>query len=257
HGVAGNLQRVGMLVVEGGKPDLIPALAGRKAGFVEMAGPRGLRNADQREALPGLRASALLDQPHEGVEGGFGRDQCLGDRLGRGPAGAAVERDPLRLVERGGIEARLPGEGGWREPRMSREAVEGGPDLGVGEHAAGPLAKRLRNIIRLQELPLLELRPERLEHIPNLEDELFHRFFDRDSDGSAAIVDWSDWDKYFNEGDELHLHLDSVRPSCATLRADVVINPGGAVIANDFDDMRLPRGGELSMFVRVRDISQN
>ncbi len=57
HLVAGNLQRVGMLVIDRGQRHLVPALAGREPAIVEMAA--GCRPARSRAAAPICTVRAL------------------------------------------------------------------------------------------------------------------------------------------------------------------------------------------------------
>jgi hypothetical protein len=128
-----------VLVVDSGKSDLLPAGTAGKAGSIEVAFLFRLDQADERHGFLDRGLSALPDQLHEGVDGHAGCGQSLGDRLGRGPARAAVAGDALRFVERGGIEARLLGETGGGQPSQSGKAIEGRPDLGMSEHDAGPL----------------------------------------------------------------------------------------------------------------------
>ncbi len=139
HRVAGNLQRIGVLVVDRGESDFVPALADRKAAVVEIAARAGFGEADQRHRL-GDRARGLGNQRDEGLDAGAGRGQRFRDRLGRGPAGAAVRRDALRLVEGGGIEPGLLGEAGRGEPGARREPVDGSPDLSMRQHGESPCA---------------------------------------------------------------------------------------------------------------------
>ena len=51
HGLAGDFQRVGMLVGYRGKCDLVPTLADRKAAIIEIAACAGFGEADQRHRL--------------------------------------------------------------------------------------------------------------------------------------------------------------------------------------------------------------
>src|SRR5262245_39237677 len=126
-----------MLVIDRGKADFLPARAGRIAGCIEGADLAGLRKADQRQGFLDGGAPALLDQLHEHVDGGAGRGERLRHRFGRGPARAAVWGDALGLVEGGGVEPGLSGEAGRGEPCNGGEAVEGRPDLRVGQHRKG------------------------------------------------------------------------------------------------------------------------
>src|SRR5262249_27602921 len=64
HRLARNLQRVGVLVVNGRKSNLIPAPTGWNAGLVEIAVFAGLCQPDQRDRFLDLRAAALLDHLH-------------------------------------------------------------------------------------------------------------------------------------------------------------------------------------------------
>ena len=112
HTVAGDLERVGVLVVDLGEADLVPALTDGKAAIVEEAAGSRLGEADQRDGLgPAPRAARRGgDELGEVLEGGAGRLEHLGDALGGGPAGAAFAGDALRLVERSRIEAGAFGE---------------------------------------------------------------------------------------------------------------------------------------------------
>src|SRR4051794_18559536 len=98
-----------MLVVDRRKGDLVPALADREAAIVEIAAGPGLGEADQRDGLGGS-AAAVGDQRDESVDRGAGRIERLCDRLGRGPAWAALRGDALGFVESGGVEPRLLGQ---------------------------------------------------------------------------------------------------------------------------------------------------
>ena len=131
HRIAGDLQRIGVLVVGRRQRHLVPALAGRKTAVVEIAAAAGLREAEQRHRLQAARAVA--DQLHEGVDRGIGRSQRLGDQFGRWPALAAVGGDALGFVEGGGVEAGAFGEPRGRQPGAFGQPVERGPDLAVGE----------------------------------------------------------------------------------------------------------------------------
>ena len=60
----------------------------------------------------------------------FATDSVEGQRVR--PSGV-MRFDLLKVVEPG-----LPGEAGWGEPGNGGEAVEGRPDLGVGQHWKDP-----------------------------------------------------------------------------------------------------------------------
>jgi hypothetical protein len=51
HAVAGDFERVGVLVVDPGKADLVPALTGGEAAIVEEAADAGLSQTDQGNGL--------------------------------------------------------------------------------------------------------------------------------------------------------------------------------------------------------------
>src|SRR5262249_3250159 len=125
---------VGVLVADGGKPDLLPTWAGGKTGGVEVAAFAGLRQSGQRNGLLGRGATGVLDQLHESGDRGPGRGGGPPPPVGAGPAGAAVGGDALRLVERGGIEPGFLRKAGRRKPREHREAVECHPDLRMRQH---------------------------------------------------------------------------------------------------------------------------
>src|SRR5207253_6389222 len=140
HGVAGNLQRIGVLVINRGERNLVPALAGRKTAVIEIAAAAGLPEADQRDGAR-RHPAAVADELHEGVDRRIGRGKRFCHRLGRGPALAAFRGDALGFVEGGGIESRLLRESGGREPGASGEPVEGVPDLRVSQHGVCPLTQ--------------------------------------------------------------------------------------------------------------------
>src|SRR6185312_13275139 len=98
HRIAGDFQRVGVLVAYGGKGNLLPAFADRKTAIIEKAAGAGLCKADQRHVVHG-RLAAVGDQCDEGVELGGCRLQCLGDRFRRRPAWPPLRRDALGFVE--------------------------------------------------------------------------------------------------------------------------------------------------------------
>ena len=77
HGIAGNLQRIGVLVHHIGKRDLLPAAADGKPRVVEKAAAASLRQSDQRNPLRPLRAAA--HQSHKFVQPGAGGLQNFGD----------------------------------------------------------------------------------------------------------------------------------------------------------------------------------
>ena len=108
HEIAGNLQRIGVFVVDRGKPNLVPA-ADRKATFVEKAIRAGLREAEDGHRSHGPRAVA--DQPHEGVD--RARPPRVPSRPFRSrasaPAVRGVRLDLLKVV--GSRPAR------WQAPR--------------------------------------------------------------------------------------------------------------------------------------------
>ena len=104
HRIARHFERVGMLIIDRGKRDFVPAGAGRKSGVVEIAAGARFGETDQWHRLGW--AMRFRDQIDELIDRGVGRAERLGDRFRRRPAGAAFRRDALRLVERRRIESR-------------------------------------------------------------------------------------------------------------------------------------------------------
>ncbi len=70
HRLAGDFERISVLVVDGGKRDLVPAVAGRKAAVVEIAAGAGLGEAEQRHRLtvaPAPAGSISVTKASNGV----------------------------------------------------------------------------------------------------------------------------------------------------------------------------------------------
>ena len=148
HRRAGNLQRIGMCVIDRGQRDLVPALADRKPAIVEITARAGFGEPDQRHRLR-HRPHAVVDQRNEGLEARAGGVERLGYGLGRGPARPAVGRDALGLVEGGRVEPGALGKARSREPGARRQPVERQPDLGMGEHRSGGIGHGDANPVRL------------------------------------------------------------------------------------------------------------
>src|SRR6185312_119841 len=89
HRVAGNLQRVGVLVSDGGESDLLPALADREAAIVEITAGTRFGEADQRHVRDHCFA-AVGEQAHESVDLGIGR----GQPFWQGPRASAWRAPP-------------------------------------------------------------------------------------------------------------------------------------------------------------------
>ncbi len=138
---AGDLEGIGVAIVDGRKLDLLPAAPIREARFVEIAGLAGLRQAEQRQRVPDCGRAGRLHHLRECRDRCPGGGERLRDRFGRWPALAAIGSGPLGLVEGGRIEAGLLGEAGRRQAGGGSESVERHPDLGVGQHVRRPVYK--------------------------------------------------------------------------------------------------------------------
>ena len=121
HGIARDLQRIGMRVGDIGKSDFLPAAAGGKAGIVEIARLSRLRQADQGHGPDARRAApAVRCQSDKILQAGARGGQHLGQAFGGGPAQLSVGGAPLALVEGGGVQPGKLGQTRWRK------AVSGG-----------------------------------------------------------------------------------------------------------------------------------
>ena len=97
HTVAGHFQRIGVLVVNAGEADLIPAAAYGKAAVVEEAAGASLGQADERDGLRGFaQARARLEQVDEFIKRGAGGGEHLGEALSGRPAGPPFGGHALR-----------------------------------------------------------------------------------------------------------------------------------------------------------------
>jgi hypothetical protein len=107
-------QRIGILVINAGKPDLLPTTSHRKTAIVEETATASLDQANQGDGLGGATPSTRLggDECGEVVERGAGGAQHLGDAFSGGPALTAFTGDALRLVEGREVEAGAFGEAG-------------------------------------------------------------------------------------------------------------------------------------------------
>ena len=136
HRVAGDFERIGMLVVDGRKIDFLPALADRKSAVIEETGSRLPPPARSRaRPAPPWRASSVMRPTKTSTlvpvaTSALATDSVDGQRAR--PAGV-TRFDLLNVV--GSSPARLARPDGERPARDS-QAIEGGPNLRMREHDA-------------------------------------------------------------------------------------------------------------------------
>ena len=134
HRIALHFQGIDAAFARRGQGDLVPALAGGKAGAVEEAARTRLSQAQQRHRAAGVVVVHLQERPRAGEERiktlprGF---EDFGNALGRGPALPAVLADALGDIEGGGVEAGKLGERGNGMAVALRQRIDSIPDGSV------------------------------------------------------------------------------------------------------------------------------
>ena len=136
HRVAGDLQRIGVLVIGRGQRDLVPALAGRKAAVVEIAAGAGLREAEQRHRLRAARAPSPINCTKVSIEAlvaasAFATDSVDGQRS---RPSAVMRLDLLKVV---GSRPGACAKPGGRQARRARPADPARSRSGRGSAFAG------------------------------------------------------------------------------------------------------------------------
>ena len=107
HTVAGDLERIGVLIVDLGEADLVPALTDGKAAIVEEAAGSRLGEADERDGLGSAPRAARRgsDELGEVLESGAGRFEHFSVVGQRGRPSPVTRFDLLKEV--GSSPARL------------------------------------------------------------------------------------------------------------------------------------------------------
>ena len=134
HRVAGNFQRIGVLVVTAGSADLVPALAGRKAASSKW--PRSPACAKPSSGTDcTVRAASPINCTKLSIEL-LVAASALEINSVEGQRSRPSGRDALGFVEGGGIEAGFFRQARSRRPGALGQTIQRGPDLVVGQRCA-------------------------------------------------------------------------------------------------------------------------
>ena len=133
HGVAADLQGVGVRIADLRQADLVPAPPDRIAAVVEEAGGAGLCEAEQGDDARRRRGPrndpGAFDQAAEIQDVRVGGVEHLGEAFGSGPAGLAVGSAAFRRIEGRGIQPRPARQPRGRQATLRGKRVEGSPDV--------------------------------------------------------------------------------------------------------------------------------